>query len=133
MEAKVLFSKSFEELRCSWLRMEESGGSSGRREDAAPPWKPSEATAFARFAAAAASPEASPSASANGAAARVSSLHGVKRKSVLACSQPLALLLPHHQIHGKYDEVALLLPHHQIQGIMRKQRVSVAEFPFLFY
>ncbi|CAD6259719.1 unnamed protein product [Miscanthus lutarioriparius] len=64
--------------------MEEGGGSSGRPEDAAPPWRPSEATAFGRFAAAAASPEASPSASANGVTARVSSLHGVKRKPFVA-------------------------------------------------
>jgi dual specificity protein kinase YAK1 len=63
--------------------MEGSGGTGGRREDAALPWRPSEATAFGRFAAAAAaSLEPSPSASANGAAARVSSLHGVRRKPV---------------------------------------------------
>jgi dual specificity protein kinase YAK1 len=62
--------------------MEEGGG---RQEDAAPPWAPSEATAFRRFAAATASgrsQEATPSASGNGAASRVSSLHGVRRKSV---------------------------------------------------
>jgi len=64
--------------------MEGSGGTGGRREDAAPPWRPSEATAFGRFAAAAASLEPSPSASANGAAARVSSLHGVRRKPFVA-------------------------------------------------
>jgi hypothetical protein len=38
----------------------------------------------------------------------------------IACSQPLALLLLHHQIHGNYEEVAVLLRHHQIMGIMRK-------------
>ena len=62
--------------------MEESGG---RQEDAAPPWVPGEATAFRRFPAATASgrpPEAAPSASGNGAASRVSSLHGVRRKPV---------------------------------------------------
>ncbi|ONM14247.1 hypothetical protein ZEAMMB73_Zm00001d002418 [Zea mays] len=64
--------------------MEESGGSCGKREDAAPPWRPSDSTAFGRFAAAASPPEASPSASANGAAARVSSLHGVRRKPSVA-------------------------------------------------
>jgi len=95
--------------------MEEGGGSSGRPEDAAPPWRPSEATAFGRFAAAAASPEASPSASANGVTARVSSLHGVKRKPVWLVLNPFSLLLPHLQIHGKYEEVALLLPHIQIR------------------
>ncbi|KAL6652088.1 hypothetical protein ACP70R_011013 [Stipagrostis hirtigluma subsp. patula] len=61
--------------------MEESGGT--RQEDRAPPWVPGEATAFRRFAAAAASgpsPEASPSVSGNGVAARVSSLHGVRKK-----------------------------------------------------
>ncbi|KAG2568525.1 hypothetical protein PVAP13_7NG322600 [Panicum virgatum] len=64
--------------------MEESGG---RQEDAAPPWVPGEATAFRRFAAATASgrpPEAAPSASGNGAASRVSSLHGVRRKPFVA-------------------------------------------------
>jgi dual specificity protein kinase YAK1 len=64
--------------------MEESGG---RQEDAAPPWVPGEATAFRRFAAATASgrpPEATPSVSGNGAASRVSSLHGVRRKPFVA-------------------------------------------------
>ncbi|KAL6843767.1 hypothetical protein ACP4OV_026338 [Aristida adscensionis] len=64
--------------------MEESGSS--RQEDAAPPWAPSEA-AFRRFSATAASgrpPEASTTASGNGVAARVSSLHGVKRKPFVA-------------------------------------------------
>ncbi|KAF8670254.1 hypothetical protein HU200_050787 [Digitaria exilis] len=67
--------------------MEESGGSSGRQEDAAPPWAPGEATVFRRFAAATASgrsTEATPSASGNGAASRISSLHGVRRKSFVA-------------------------------------------------
>ncbi|CAN6240785.1 unnamed protein product [Urochloa humidicola] len=64
--------------------MEEGGG---RQEDAAPPWAPSEATAFRLFAAATASgrsPEATPSASGNGATSRVSSLHGVRRKPFVA-------------------------------------------------
>lgn len=67
--------------------MQESGGSSGSQQDAAPSWAPGEATAFRRFAAPAASGrslEASPSASGNVAAARVSSLHGVKRKPFVA-------------------------------------------------
>ncbi|XP_062185035.1 dual specificity protein kinase YAK1 homolog isoform X2 [Phragmites australis] len=65
--------------------MEESGSS--RQKDAAPPWMPGEATAFRRFASAAASGrslEASPSASGNGVAARVSRLHGVRRKPFVA-------------------------------------------------
>ncbi|CAN6236156.1 unnamed protein product [Urochloa humidicola] len=64
--------------------MEEGGG---RQEDAAPPWAPGEATAFRPFAAATASgrlPEAAASASGNGAASRVSSLHGVRRKPFVA-------------------------------------------------
>ncbi|GJN01843.1 hypothetical protein PR202_ga19144 [Eleusine coracana subsp. coracana] len=57
--------------------------SSSRQEDAAPPWAPSKASAFRRYVVAVASErpqEASPSAAGNGAAARVSSLHGVRRK-----------------------------------------------------
>uniref|UniRef100_A0A0A9HRK8 Uncharacterized protein n=1 Tax=Arundo donax TaxID=35708 RepID=A0A0A9HRK8_ARUDO len=89
--------------------MEESCSSSGRQEDAAPPWAPGEATAFRRFASAAASGrslEASPSAAGNGVAARVSSLHGVRRKSVRLGLLPLVLLLPNHQIPGNCKEVA---------------------------
>uniref|UniRef100_A0A0D9W913 Protein kinase domain-containing protein n=1 Tax=Leersia perrieri TaxID=77586 RepID=A0A0D9W913_9ORYZ len=57
---------------------------------AAPPWKPSVSTVFRRFAGPAASgrsPEASlpsPSSSGNGVTARISNLHGVKRKPFVA-------------------------------------------------
>lgn len=77
----------------------ESGSS--RQEDAALPWAPSEAKAFRRYVAAAASArplEVSPSAAGNGASVRLSSLHGVRRKPV--CLGLLLPLLPHHQIHG---------------------------------
>ena len=58
----------------------------GRQEDAAPPWRPSEATAFRRFVGVAApggvAAKASPRAAGSGVAARISKLHGVKRKPV---------------------------------------------------
>jgi dual specificity protein kinase YAK1 len=70
------------------------GESGSRQEDAAPPWAPSEATAFRCYVAAAASgPEASPSASGNGAAARVSSLHGVRKKPVCPGLLPPLLVI----------------------------------------
>ncbi|GJN26537.1 hypothetical protein PR202_gb14474 [Eleusine coracana subsp. coracana] len=65
------------------IGVELGAGGSSRQEDAAPSWAPSKASAFRRYVVAAASArpqEASPSAAGNGAAARVSSLHGVRRK-----------------------------------------------------
>lgn len=54
---------------------------SARQEDAAPPWMPSETSAFRPFVGSA---EASPSASGNGVAPHISNLHGVKRKPSVA-------------------------------------------------
>lgn len=71
---------------------------SGRRKDAAPAWAPSEGTVFRPFVAGAGAAQPSPSGSGSGVAARISKLHGVKRKPVRLIFLLFAMFLPDHRI-----------------------------------